>query len=103
FYGSDVVQLLNKAIGMLSGSESSYLREAIQKHIDGLPKDPGYVSLFNGKNLDGWKGLVANPIARAAMDAKTLTAEQVKADEVIRQGWYGEDGVLHFNGHEIGR
>ncbi|HWK56107.1 MAG TPA: DUF1080 domain-containing protein [Parapedobacter sp.] len=99
FYGADVTRLLTKAIGMLSGSESSYLREAIQKHIDGLPKGPGYVSLFNGRNLDGWKGLVANPIARNAMDTKTLAAEQAKADEVMRQGWYAEEGVLHFNGH----
>ncbi|MFB2121525.1 DUF1080 domain-containing protein [Parapedobacter sp. 2B3] len=99
FYGAEVIRLLNKAIGRLSGSESSYLREAIQKHINELPKGQGYVSLFNGDNLDGWKGLVANPIARAAMDAKTLASEQVKADAVMREGWYAEDGVLHFNGH----
>lgn len=99
FYGAEVTRLLNKVIGRLSGSESSYLREAVQKHINELPDGPGYVSLFNGNNLDGWKGLVANPIKRAAMDAKTLAAEQVKADEVMREGWYAEDGVLHFNGH----
>ncbi|MGV3762423.1 family 16 glycoside hydrolase [Parapedobacter sp.] len=99
YYGAEVTRLLNKAIARLSGSESNYQREAIQKHIDGLPKGPGYVSLFNGHNLDGWKGLVANPIKRAEMDAKTLAAEQVKADEVMREGWYAKDGVLHFNGH----
>lgn len=99
FFGAEVTRLLNKVIGRLSGSESSYLREAIQKHIDELPDGQGYVSLFNGNNLDGWKGLVANPITRAAMDAKTLAAEQVKADEVMRAGWYAEGGVLHFNGH----
>lgn len=99
FYGADVTRLLNKVIGLLSGSESSYLREAVQKHIDELPRGAGYVSLFNGENLDGWKGLVANPIARAKMDAETLAAEQSKADEAMREGWYAEDGVLHFNGH----
>jgi len=98
FYGADVTALLNKVIGLLSGSESSYLREAIQKHLNELPKGQGYVSLFNGQDLEGWKGLVANPIKRAAMDAKTLAAEQKKADEVMRQGWYVADGVLHFNG-----
>lgn len=99
FYGAEVTRLLNKVIGRLSGSESSYLREAVQKHIDELPKGAGYVTLFNGRDLDGWKGLVANPIKRAAMDAKTLAEEQVKADEAMRAGWYAEGGVLHFNGH----
>ncbi|MFC3196188.1 DUF1080 domain-containing protein [Parapedobacter deserti] len=98
FYGADVNRLLNKVLGILSGSESSYLREAIQKHLNELPKGTGYVPLFNGKDLTGWKGLVADPIKRAAMDAKTLAERQVQADEVMRQGWYVEGGVLHFNG-----
>lgn len=98
FNGQLVVDLLEKTSTVLSGSESSYLREAIRKHIIALPKDAGFVSLFNGENLDGWKGLVANPIRRAAMDSNTLVAEQVKADEIMRTGWYVADGVLHFNG-----
>ena len=99
FYGADVVRLLNRVIELLSGSESSYLREAIQKHLDELPNRPGYVSLFNGKDLTGWKGLVANPIERAAMDAKTLAAAQVQADETMRGGWSVQNGELFFNGH----
>lgn len=98
YYGQEVVQLLEKVYGILSGSESSYLREAIRKHIASLPKDGGFVSLFNGKDLTGWKGLVANPIKRATMDASTLATEQRKADDLMRQGWYVEGGVLHFNG-----
>src|SRR5690606_33919887 len=78
FYGADVTRLLYNVIGLLSGSESGYLREAVQKHIDDLPQGPGYVSLFNGKDLEGWKGLVADPIKRMAMDAETLAAEQVE-------------------------
>lgn len=99
FYGADVTRLLYNVIGLLSGSESGYLREAVQKHIDDLPQGPGYVSLFNGKDLEGWKGLVADPIKRMAMDAETLAAEQVEADAAMHEGWYAEDGVLHFNGH----
>lgn len=98
-YGTDVTNLLQKVISLLSGSESSYLREAVQKHLNELPTGGGFVSLFNGKDLEGWKGLVENPIARAKLDAKTLEEKQRKADEVMRQGWYVEDGVLHFNGH----
>jgi len=99
FYGADVVRLLNRVIELLSGSESSYLREAIQKHLNELPKGPGFVSLFNGKDLTGWKGLVANPIKRAAMDANTLAEAQVKADETMRGGWSVQNGELFFNGH----
>lgn len=98
YHGQEVVQLLEKVYGILSGSESSYLREAIHKHIASLPSDGGFVSLFNGRDLTGWKGLVANPIKRAAMDASTLATEQQKADELMREGWYVEGGVLHFNG-----
>ncbi|SKB89177.1 HEAT repeat [Parapedobacter luteus] len=97
-YGPDVTRLLTKVMALLSGSESSYLREAIQKHIDELPRDGGYTSLFNGRDLTGWKGLVANPIERASMRPEALAAAQEKADEIMRQGWYVEDGVLHFNG-----
>lgn len=98
FNGQLVVDLLHKVSRVLSGSESSYLREAISKHIAAMPKDEGFVSLFNGENLDGWKGLVANPIRRAAMDEETLAAAQIKADEIMRGGWYVADGELHFNG-----
>ena len=99
FYGADVIRLLNKVIGRLAGSEHSAQRAAIQEHIDGLPKGTGYVSLFNGENLEGWKGLVENPIVRASMDADTLAARQIKADEMMREDWYAEDGVLHFDGN----
>ncbi|MFR5269892.1 MAG: hypothetical protein ACLTGI_03315 [Hoylesella buccalis] len=40
----------------------------------------GFVSLFNGKDLTGWKGLVANPIKRLQMSSEELAAAQVKAD-----------------------
>src|SRR5690606_17692394 len=98
FYGAEVTRLLNNVMGLLSGSESSYLREAVQKHLNELPKGPGFVSLFNGKNLDGWKGLVADPIKRASMDAQTLNEAQNKADEVSPDGWSGTDGELLCNG-----
>src|SRR5690606_37441689 len=99
FYGPDVVHLLKRVIKLLSGSESSYLREAIEKHLNELPKGRGYASLFNGKDLTGWKGLVADPIKRSAMDAETLAEAQVEADEVMRSGWSAKDGELFFNGH----
>jgi hypothetical protein len=58
----------------------------------------GFVVLFNGKDLAGWKGLVANPPKRAAMAPGELAEEQAKADQVMRDHWKAEDGVLVFDG-----
>lgn len=99
YNGADVKGLLNKVIELLSGSESGYLREAVIKHIDEMPKGAGYVSLFNGKDLSGWKGLVLDPIKRSKLSESELAAAQVKADEEMRQGWIVNDGgVLAFTG-----
>lgn len=64
---------------------------------DNTPPE-GFQALFNGKDLTGWKGLVADPKKRAAMTPEQLAAEQVKADELMRAHWKAEDGVLVFDG-----
>jgi HEAT repeat protein len=96
--GADVKTLLNQAMGIMKGSEVEYTKANIRKYLDEMPAGEGFVSLFNGQDLTGWKGLVADPIKRAKMDAKTLAAEQAKADEVMRQGWKVENGALVFTG-----
>lgn len=58
----------------------------------------GFKALFNGKDLSGWKGLVANPKARAEMSKEKLAEEQAKADESMNAHWSVEDGVLVFDG-----
>jgi hypothetical protein len=64
---------------------------------DNTPPE-GFVALFNGKDLDGWKGLVENPPARAKMSPETLAEKQKAADEDMRQHWKVEDGALAFDG-----
>ena len=59
---------------------------------------PGFTALFNGKNLDGWKGLVGNPKTRAKMSAEELARAQKEADANMRQHWKVVDGVLVFDG-----
>lgn len=59
----------------------------------------GFVPLFNGKDLKGWKGLVGDPIKRSKMDAKTLAEAQTKADAEMREGWKVVNGELQFTGH----
>ena len=58
----------------------------------------GFVALFNGKDLTGWKGLVANPEKRAKMSPDQLAEAQAKADERMRASWKVEDGALVFDG-----
>ncbi len=64
---------------------------------DNTPPE-GFTALFNGKDLTGWKGLVANPKARAEMSADKLAQEQAKADESMRAHWSVADGALVFDG-----
>ena len=98
YVGANVRALLNKVMEVLDNPDAGYQKEAIKKHLAEMPQGEGFVSLFNGKDLTGWKGLVQNPIARAKMKPAQLAKEQAKADEVMRKGWSVEDGMLIFNG-----
>lgn len=98
YYGSDVRNWLTKAEKNLSGNESSYLSASIVRHLAEMPKGEGYVSLFNGKDLTGWKGLVEDPIKRAAMTEDELQKKQQIADQKMRESWSAENGSLVFSG-----
>jgi hypothetical protein len=58
----------------------------------------GFVPLFDGRGLDGWKGLVVDPPARARMTPAELAKAQAEADDRIRAHWKVADGVLIFDG-----
>ena len=58
----------------------------------------GFTPLFNGNDLTGWKGLVGNPQARAAMTAEELATKQKVADDSMRAHWSVADGGLVFDG-----
>jgi hypothetical protein len=58
----------------------------------------GFTALFNGKDLTGWKGLVANPPARAKMSPEQLAKAQEAADKQAREHWKVTDGVLVYDG-----
>jgi hypothetical protein len=63
----------------------------------------GFVALFNGKDLTGWKGLLKepldNPAQRAKLTPKEAADAQKEADQVMRKGWRAEKGMLIFNGN----
>jgi hypothetical protein len=73
-------------------------RERAGKLIAERLRDGGFVPLFDGRSLDGWKGLVADPPARAKMTPAQLASAQAAADEKMRAHWKVVDGVLAFDG-----
>lgn len=92
--GEAMRSLLRKALPWLKGQR----RKAVKRLLAGKCSDKGFVSMFNGKDLTGWKGLVENPIARAKMTASQLAEAQAKADESMRRDWKVEDGMLVYVG-----
>lgn len=61
--------------------------------------DRGFYTMYNGQDLRGWKGLVANPVKRRLLSADTLALLQVKADKIMHAGWEAKGEELHFTGH----
>ena len=97
-YGEVVMPILNKCIDVISGEDSQYAKENMRNWLASMPKDPGFVPMFNGKDLTGWKGLVENPIARAKMSSDELAQKQKAADATIKDSWSVKDGMIVFNG-----
>jgi hypothetical protein len=62
----------------------------------------GFTALFNGKDLDGWKGLPKGPFnspaKRAAASKEEVAAAQELADESMREHWKVKKGELEFDG-----
>ena len=97
--GPMVRQSLEQALPLISGEDSALLVPMLKAHLKKMPYDYGFVSLFNGKDLTGWKGLVSNPIARGKMSEAELAAAQQKVNESIQKDWIIKDGLLVFTGH----
>ncbi len=98
YTGKIVRDLLAKTSAVLNNPDAGYQREAIRKHLEEMPQEEGFVSIFNGKDLAGWKGLVGNPLTRAKMNASQLATAQRKADAQMRLDWKAENGCLVFDG-----
>src|SRR5712675_1370481 len=75
-----------------------------QEKKDNTPPE-GFVPLFNGKDLNGWKGLPKpkgktgpdNPFVRATLSPEELKKVQAEADDNMRAHWRVEDGALVFD------
>ncbi len=96
--GIIVRDLLTKALPLITGNESDYLKAQVQDYLDKMPQDTGFVSMFNGKDLTGWKGFVANPIKLAEMKPKELAKAQKEADKKMHENWSVNKNSIVFNG-----
>ena len=96
YNGKESREMLARAIPLLEKKQ----KKQAKAWLDAADKnEEGFVCLFNGKDLEGWKGLVENPISRAKMSVDELAKAQQKADELMRRDWIVEDGDLLYIGH----
>ena len=73
----------------------------VQAEVGGMAQTntapSGFKALFNGKNLANWQGLIELP-KRDKMSAAERKTAQAAADELMRQHWSVENGVLVYDG-----
>ncbi len=100
FSGDKVRELLNRVVAVISGDESDYDKININNYLDQMPKDEGFVSMFNGKNLDGWQGMLldGNPIKIAKLSDTERAKAQEEANKKMFENWSVRDGQIIFNG-----
>ncbi len=86
----------------LAGSFLATAAMTVAVHAADNTPPEGFTALFNGKDLSGWKGLIAspldNPAKRAQAKAEELAEAQQKADEDMKAHWKAVDGVIVFDG-----
>ncbi len=107
FYGPEIVEVMNRIKSVDTGRDFPYDLQRIESYLAAVPADdPGYVSMFNGKDLTGWQGMIptnsngeGDPFLRAKLSAKQLAAAQAKANEVMKENWVVSNGNIEFVGH----
>jgi hypothetical protein len=96
--GEFVASVLKKVMGKMVGPDSQYDVIDLREYLEKMPKEKGFEPIFNGTDLNGWHGLVKNPILRAKMTPEELAKEQIKADAKMLTNWSVKDGFINFNG-----
>lgn len=99
--GDIVRDIVSRSINNLSGPDSQYLKIDVKEFLDNMSNETGYIPIFNGKDLNGWQGLVDDPIKRAAMSEKRLADKQAAANTEMMNDWVVKDGHLTFIGEEF--
>ena len=97
--GRAVRAVAEKALPLIAGTDSAVLVKNLITRLKVIPYDYGFESMFNGKDLTGWKGLVSNPVARSKMTAEDLLKAEAEANAKAKQDWVIDNGLLVFTGH----
>jgi len=93
-------------VGFLGHNDYIEFRNIRIKELTHAEKDnaapKGFTTLFNGKDLKGWKGLLKppldNPIKRGELTAEQRAEAQKEADDNMRAHWRVENGEFVFDG-----
>ncbi|SDM19378.1 HEAT repeat [Kriegella aquimaris] len=96
--GEVVRDIVSRSVNNLTGQDSQYIKIDVKEFLDKMPKEKGFVSIFNGTDFSGWEGLVENPIARGKMSKSKLAKAQKAANEQMMRDWFIKDGVIGFKG-----
>lgn len=96
--GMEVRKTLERMLDKLTGEDSQYERIDILTYLESLPYTKGFESIFNGKDLSGWQGLVENPIARSKMTKEVLAKKQAEANAKVNNNWSVKEGMIVFQG-----
>jgi HEAT repeat protein len=101
FSGKNVRELLERVASVLNGEESDYDIININNYLAQMPKEEGFVSMFNGKNLDGWQGMLlnGNPIKIARLSDAERAKVQEEANKKMFENWSVKNGQIVFSGH----
>jgi HEAT repeat protein len=100
FAGKKVRELLKRVTSILEGEESDYDIININNYLQEMPGEKGFVSMFNGKNLDGWQGMLldGNPIKIAQLSETERAKAQEEANKKMHEFWIVKDNTIVFNG-----
>ena len=97
--GKAVRNVLEKALPLIAGVDAEVLTKQLRARLKSIPYDYGFESMFNGKDLSGWKGLVGNPIGRAKLSEEELLKAESDANAKAKNDWIVQNGLLVFTGH----
>ena len=90
---SDRVEFRNMKIADYSVSPATHVSQQ-----DNVPPS-GFKTLFNGEDLQGWKGLAhKNANSRRELKGDAATQAQMNADKVMREHWSVVEGILTYDG-----
>ena len=96
--GKDVKETLEKVKELITGPDSQYFKIDIDNYLASMGDEVGYVSMFNGKDLTGWQGFVANPIKKKQMSSYKRMKLQETANKKMHENWSVKNGTIVFSG-----